>query len=190
MHAISQKPSFLQTFPILSPHSLEEQPASPPTPWMPLEGLVEQWAAFATATTSACATKAISHAFAAVSEERTALHHSACACQEQRRRAPTKISWGQALHEQQCAIDALTQAASSWMEAVSVLEYSLAEGDFSPETISEQGIRVLISSALAQRVRICCIAEHLVREHLLWYQLVYEDTMQGCDAQWKERGTR
>ena len=37
--------------------------------WMPLEGLIQSWAAFAQETTSACALRALSAAFAALEQE-------------------------------------------------------------------------------------------------------------------------
>jgi hypothetical protein len=163
---------------------------SPNAPWMPLDGLIEGWATLSKKATTAAATKTISQAFAALTEERTALRHYTLACKEQRRRSLTTISWVEALHEQECAIDALTQAASFWLEAASSLEHCLTEADDPQEEMNQQEIRALISYALEQRMRVWTIAAHLVHEHLIWYRLSYADEMQGCDPMRKAEGQR
>jgi hypothetical protein len=53
----------------------EESPQPPPAPWMPLGPLTELWAAFGKEATSREALLAASAAFAALADERQALHN-------------------------------------------------------------------------------------------------------------------
>src|SRR6266571_4440138 len=86
--------------------------AGPNAPWMPLDALSERWAAFGKEATTAFATRATSHAFAALAEEGTALRHCITASRQQRWSGAT--CWSERFNEHECAIRALTQAATYW----------------------------------------------------------------------------
>ncbi|HEY6540891.1 MAG TPA: hypothetical protein VIZ18_08145 [Ktedonobacteraceae bacterium] len=58
----------------LSPEAASRLPPVPPAPWMPLDPLTELWAAFGREATNPAAALAVSRAFAALADEREAVH--------------------------------------------------------------------------------------------------------------------
>ena len=143
------------------------EPWDPTTPWMPLDALLAQWAAFGGEATTAFATTATSQAFAALAEERAALHHYTTAYKE-RQRMTRVPSWAELFKEREWAINALSQAAAHWHDVASALERHASE--CLQDEATQQEIRTLIGQALEQRLRVWTIAQHLLAEQVTSYQ--------------------
>ena len=85
--------------------------------WIPLDELISLWAAFGREGTTAAATRVTSAAFAALAEEREALH--AYIVVEGRSRTKQGI---QAVGRHQGSIEALSLAATYWYDMARALE--------------------------------------------------------------------
>lgn len=179
----------------ISPHSasiLAEEaslpPSVPPAPWIPLEPLTELWAAFAREASSTDALLAASRAFAALADERDAIHTLNWLAptwlpSAPRTGAAADPSSFSLLLTQEAIIDALSRAATHWHEAVRAL-VKYAEQPPSCER-EEQGespaldLETLIGYTLSQRVRVWAIAHSLLAEQL--HQL-FPQQAQGGEA--------
>jgi hypothetical protein len=143
----------------------------PPAPWMPLGPLTELWAAFGREATSREALLAASEAFAALAEEREAIHHLNWAAPAWPYKSvaadPTVYSL---LVTQEAIIEALSRAATHWYEAAHALvEYAgqLPSREREEQWKSpEQDLDTLIGYTLSQRVRVWAIAHSLLAEQM------------------------
>jgi len=136
-------------------------------PWMALDALIEQWGSFGKEATTAAATTATSKAFAALTEERTALRHYTLASKQQWWNGGA--SWSEMFTEHECAIHALTQAAAHWFDVAYALECHVATCAQDDET-TQQDLHALLVQALEQRLRVWTIAHHLLQERVARYQ--------------------
>jgi hypothetical protein len=142
---------------------------------MPLGPLTELWAAFGKEATSRESLLAASSAFAALADEREALHtlnwlapawpHSST----HKSAAADPASFSLVV-TQETIIEALSRAATHWFEAARALvEYA---GQPPSSECEEQGespeldLETLIGYTLSQRVRVWAIAHSLLAEQL------------------------
>ncbi len=163
-----------------------QAPPIPPAPWMPLGPLTELWAAFGREATNPAAALAVSRAFAALADEREAVHTLNW-------HAPTWLpsasppgvavdpSVFSLLVAQEAIIEALSQAATHWYEATRAqLDY--AEQPLTGEEQAESpalDLEALISYTLAQRVRVWAIAHSLLAEQL---HLLFPHQQKGSEG--------
>jgi hypothetical protein len=158
------------------PEETSELPSAPPAPWMPLGPLTELWAAFGKGATSREALLAVSAAFAALADEREALHilnwlaptwpHAS-----QRESTAADPALFSLFVTQEAVIEALSRAATHWYEAARALvDYAgqppSTERDEQAESPELLDLETLISDTLSQRVRVWAIAHSLLAEQL------------------------
>ncbi len=114
----------------IHPEEALQPPSVPPAPWMPLGPLTELWAAFAREATTTDTLLAASRAFAALADERDAVHTLNWLAPTWRPSAPRTGAAGDPssfslLVTQEAIIEALSQAATHWYEAARTLvEYA------------------------------------------------------------------
>lgn len=159
----------------LPPEAASQPPSVPPAPWMPLDPLTELWAAFGREATSPAAALAVSRAFAALADEREAVHalnwlSPAWLPSASRTGAATEPSVYSLLVGQEVIIESLSRAAAHWYEATrALLEYAeqppRSEGEQKAESPALD-LETLIGYTLSQRVRVWAIAHSLLAEQL------------------------
>jgi hypothetical protein len=171
----------------------EEAPELQPTqpaPWMPLGPLTELWAAFGKEAMSREALLAASSAFAALADEREAIHtlnwlapvwpHSFA-----HKSAATPLASFSLLVTHEAIIDALSRAATHWYEAARALVEYVGQPPSSER--DEQGdspaldLETLIGYTLSQRLRVWAIAHSLLAEQM--QQLFPAPEQQGGTSQ-------
>jgi hypothetical protein len=157
--------------------SLSQTDSGAQEPWMPLDELVELWAAYGSAARSVEALTATSAAFAALSEECEALHAATLLARSdwQSREAST---FGKPRHflQQQEIIESLSRAAAHWFEAAFALsnEESAPSSDQVDPLPPDLDLDTLIGYTLAQRARIWEIAHALLTEQERPYRKLLE----------------
>ncbi|MBV9690989.1 MAG: hypothetical protein JO202_14925 [Ktedonobacteraceae bacterium] len=131
-------------------------PTADDAPWMPLEGLIEQWAELAQEATTPFLSKAVSAAFAAFSYEQEAL----ASYQLARTEHPlgTTAYWPSALETYEPTLDDLDRASKEWTATA----YALRSAAFGRDGVCLHRLRGLVTDALTERQRVCRIA-HVVR---------------------------
>lgn len=132
----------------------------PVVEWMPLDGLAQQWATFASHSTRPRAFAAVSRAFTALKQETEARHLEQRACRDLR---PTTAQAALLL-----AFEPLQQAASSWLAAIEQGD-EYARYDLShDEEQSEQAVHLLLSESYDHLVQVACLSVRLIQElHLV-----------------------
>jgi hypothetical protein len=161
-------------------------PSVPPAPWMPLDPLTELWAAFGREATHPAAALAASHAFAALADEREAVHalnwlFPSWLPSTPRTGAAAAPSVFSLLLGQEAIIEALSRAAAHWYEATrALLEYAeqprTCEGVEQAESAALD-LDTLIGYTLSQRVRVWAITHSLLAEQL--QQLFPQQAQEG-----------
>jgi len=161
-----QKDSFVNTDPSIA--------------WMPLDGLIQLWAAFgndACDSSQTAALQATSQAFAALAEERLAFRHYTTICARRQQQFAPPLNRGQVwtaddgklagpiLTEQGSPVEALQQAAAHWLEAARLLEHCATHCCQEDEGL-QHDLLVLMVDARSQRLRVWTIAHHLLWEEL------------------------
>ena len=140
-----------------------EQPSAPTeyAPWMPLEGLMEQWAAVAVEEEAMPffeVNMAVSQAFAALAREQAALAtHQLALC-----------SGHEVLFDYEPIMHDLQHASTSWAQVVSVLDRHLSLHRVAPEQAAT--LRARLADALRQRQRLWRIGACLLAEQQQRYQ--------------------
>ena len=132
-------------------------------PWMPLDGLIEQWASFGATAFEVEGLQAASAAFVALAQEREAMQTASY--QLTLRRLPNlPVERLRRCQQQQPIISLLGQAASSWYEVASALLQILeAPSQRETERLSlGLSLRALLSAALTQRARVWDLAHRLL----------------------------
>lgn len=135
-------------------------------PWMPLEGLTEQWASFGAVASEVEGLQATSAAFAALAQEREAMQTARFQLTLRHHRELPLDSLLR-FHRQQAIVSLLGQAASHWYEAASALAQileapSAQEVERLPPDLS---LRTLLEAALTQRERVWNLAHRLLLAH-------------------------
>ncbi len=134
-------------------------------PWMPLDELAAVWAAFGCQASTATAARATSEAFAAIAEERAALH-TYTTIPTMQRSWTSRRTQVVALH--QCSIESLMQAATHWFAAACALQESI-EQPVQENGVTHEHVQFLVGHTLAQRLRVWTIAQHLLAEQVANY---------------------
>lgn len=145
--------------------------------WMPLDELVELWAAYGSAARSVDALTATSAAFAALAEEREALHAATLlARSDWRSREASTFGTPRHFLQQQEIIESLSQAAAHWFEAARALsnEENAPFSDQEDPVPPDLDLDTLIGYTLAQRARIWEIAHALLTEQARPYRKLLE----------------
>ena len=122
------------------------------------------WAAFGQEAKTASATRATSAAFAALAEEREALHVYNDII-EARHRSAKGV---QRVGRYQDSIEALSLAADQWYTTACALEDYATQCLQGMEPV-QQDLRTLIGHTLAQRLRVWNIAQQLLMEQVACY---------------------
>jgi hypothetical protein len=160
----------------------------PPAPWMPLDPLTELWAAFGREATSPAAALAVSRAFAALADEREAVHalnwlSPSWLPSAPRTGAAADPSVFSLLVGQEAIIEALSRAATHWYEATrALLEYAdqpLATAGDEQTGSPALDLETLIGYTLSQRARVWAIAQSLLAEQL---QQLFPHQQSGSEA--------
>lgn len=148
---------------------------SRPAPWMPLGPLTELWAAFSKEATSREALLAASEAFAALADEREAIHHlnwlaPAWPHPFQHEHTASDPALFSLIVTHEAVIEGLSRAATHWYEAARALvDYAgqppSSERDGQTES-PELELETLIGDTLSQRVRVWAIAHSLLGEQM------------------------
>jgi hypothetical protein len=142
---------------------------------MPLGPLTELWAAFAREATAPNVLLAASRAFAALADERDALHAlnwltPSWLPSAPRTGAAADPSVFSLLVAQEAVIEALSQAATHWYEAARALLDSAEQPPTSEREEQEESpaldLETLIGYTLSQRVRVRAIAHSLLAEQM------------------------
>ena len=146
--------------------------------WMPLDGLIQLWAAFGNAAcdnSQTAALQATSQAFAALAEERLAFRHYTTICARRRQEFPPSLYreqvagsgklTGSILTEQGSPIEALQRAATHWLEVARLLEHYATHWCPGDEAL-QHDLLVLMVDARSQRLRVWTIAQHLLWEEV------------------------
>lgn len=124
--------------------------------WMPLDGLVQAWAAFAHETTNACALSALSSAFAALEQESIA------------RRLYGTISsdhWPASVPDaMSTALTHLSQAATSWLVALDELDAYRRTGSPAEDLPDERAALALFADSYQQLLSVASLSVRLVQE--------------------------
>ena len=147
-------------------------------PWIPLDDVLAQWAAFGRETSSPEQIEAVSHAFAALAFERQALHASASFTQARHPTYQTQCPlWNDLIREKAPIIALLQQATDQWYEAISLLiasseEAASFQGNQQPG--GRQIASALIGLALEQRLRVWSIVQCLLLEQTTGYRQAME----------------
>lgn len=161
-------------------------PASPPAsmpgafaPWMPLEPLMDLWAAYGREAESVSALRATSAAFAALAEEREALQN---AMQLAERVNATPARYQQVVQQpdcypshadaQQSIVEALTRAAQHWYEAALLL--AEATHALTAPACDDLDYATFIGYTFQQRARVWTIAQALLEEQVSPYRALLE----------------
>jgi hypothetical protein len=158
-------------------HSEEvpQPPPAQPAPWMPLGSLTELWAAFGKEATSREELLAASSAFAALADEREALHTLNWLAPAWPESAPHNSAAADPASfslfvTQETIIDALSRAATHWFEAARALVEQAGQpvtSERDEQTASpELELETLIGYTLSQRVRVWAIAHSLLSEQM------------------------
>ena len=159
----------------LHPGEASPPPSVPPAPWMPLGPLTELWAAFAREVTAPDALLATSRAFAALADERDALHALNLLTPSWLPSAPrtgtaADSSEFSLLVAQEAVIEALSRAATHWYEAARALLDSAGQPPLREREEQEEApaldLETLIGSTLSQRVRVWAIAHSLLADQM------------------------
>ncbi|MGH2495092.1 MAG: hypothetical protein ACRDIV_10355 [Ktedonobacteraceae bacterium] len=179
----------------ISPHAslhaeaASQPPSVPPAPWMPLGPLTELWAAFGKEATSREALLAASSAFAALADEREALHNLNWlapvwpqSCQRTSAADPASFTL---FVTQEAIIESLSRAATHWFEAARALveqagQPPSSEHDEQTESPALE-LETLIGYTLSQRVRVWAIAHSLLGEQM--QRLFPQQEQEGGEAQ-------
>ncbi|MGH2497749.1 MAG: hypothetical protein ACRDIV_23855 [Ktedonobacteraceae bacterium] len=144
---------------------------------MPLDELAELWAAYGDAARSVEALTATSAAFAALAEEREALHAVTLLARSDWRSGDAP-AFGKSRHflQQQEIIECLGLAAAHWFEAARALsnEESTPSSDQGEPLPPNFDLDTLIGYTLAQRARIWEIAHALLTEQVRPYRELLE----------------
>jgi hypothetical protein len=135
-------------------------------PWMPLKGVIQQWAAFGAGVIEVEGLHATSVAFAALAQEREAMQTARYQL-ALRRPCDLPIERLLGFQRQQPIVSLLGQAASHWYEAASTLAQileapSMQEIERLPDGLS---LRDLLDAALTQRERVWDLAHRLLLAH-------------------------
>ncbi len=148
--------------------------------WMPLDGLIQLWAAFGNNACDGPQTvpvlQATSQAFAALAQERLAFRHYTMMCARRQPPLPPQNqerAWATddgKLAEptpsgQGSPIEALQRAAAHWLEAGDFLEQYATHCCQEDESL-QHDLRVLMVHARSQRLRVWTIAQHLLQEEV------------------------
>lgn len=140
-----------------------------PVPWMPLDGLVELWASFGKQAGTAAATTATSEAFAAIAEEREALHAYNRLDKPQH---TGQVHQTYQLNRHEYILAALYKAATHWFNTACALEVYLEHGSIDEEgTTLEQDLHTLIGHVLEERERVWYITLAIIREQVQSYRI-------------------
>lgn len=147
------------------------------TLWIPLNDLIEQWAAFAQEAITVTALLATGTAFHGLAWETKALRHYTWAVNERGRRRPRKeVHWlERAVQDLDCAID-------QWQQALSWLDLT-GNDDEQQDPASLDAIRTLMGQANEHQGR----RRVLHRQVLLEYRAVKQ---QMCQQHSKEEPLR
>jgi len=129
--------------------------------------VTDLWASFGKEATTPAATEATGQAFAALAAERAALRHYHSTHTDWRWDTDPP-SGSDVFHAHEEAIEALSAAAIHWRNVVSALERS--GNEWPQEETIQQDIHALIGHALAERLRVWTIAQHLLAEQVTCYQ--------------------
>ena len=135
----------------------------PSLAWMPLDGLIQLWAAFgndACDSSQTAALQATSQAFAALAEERLAFRHYTTICARRQQQFPPPL-----YREQGSPIEALQRAATHWLEVARLLEHYATHWCQEDEGL-QHDLLVLMVDARSQRLRVWTIAQHLLWEEV------------------------
>ncbi len=150
------------------------------TAWMPLDGLIQLWAAFGNDACDGPRTAAVLHAtsqaFAALAEERIAFRHYTMTCARRPQQVPLQHRgrvWtaedGKPAEpiptEQGSPIEALYRAATHWLGVADLLEQYATHWCQEDEAL-QHDLRVLMVHARSQRLRVWTIAQHLLQEEV------------------------
>lgn len=130
-----------------------------PTPtveWMPLDGLIQAWAAFAHGTTHACALSALSSAFAALEQESLARRRYGSVYDD---RWPASVS--DALGH---TLAPLAQAATSWLTALGELDAYRRAGPPAEDDPDEQTVCALFAASYQHMLSVSLLSVRLVEE--------------------------
>ncbi|HEY6539437.1 MAG TPA: hypothetical protein VIZ18_00790 [Ktedonobacteraceae bacterium] len=147
----------------------------PPAPWMPLEPLTELWSAFGREATSPAAVLAASRAFAALADEREAVHILNWLAPARLPVAPqasaiVEASLFSRLVAHEGIIEALSRAATHWYEAaralLDVTDQPSTDEDEEQAVSFSSDLEALIGYTLSQRLRVWAIAHSLLADHL------------------------
>lgn len=130
----------------------------PPVEWMPLDGLVQQWAAFVSCSTREYALTAARFAFGALEAETAARHMAG----ETPQTPWPELSPHSALV---VALDHLTHAASSWLSACDWLEQYRRMDLPSEEEQSDSAVCELLADSYQHLLSVACLSVRLV-QHL------------------------
>ncbi len=159
----------------IHPEEASQPPPTPPAPWMPLGPLTQLWAAFGKEATSREALLAASEAFAALADEREAIHNLNWLAPawlrplQQERTAPDAAPLSLFV-TQEVVIGALSRAANHWYEAALELVEQMGLPPSSEREEQEESpalaLETLIGYTLSQRVRVWAIAHSLLAEQL------------------------
>lgn len=135
-------------------------------PWMPLDGLAQEWATFGQEALSAEGSLATSHAFLALSAEQQALR------EYERREEPSHASsqdpWLVGCSAYDPCLTCLQEAATQWGHAARVLteaSSTVPSGSYSElAPTSREELRQGICSALQERLRVTTISLSVLTE--------------------------
>ena len=128
----------------------------PSVEWMPLDGLIQSWAAFAQETTNACALRALSAAFAALEQESMARRYALTVSDD---RWPASVP-----DAVSAALSRLAQAATSWLAALDELDTYRRAGPPAEEAFDEQAVLALFAESYQQLLSVACLSVRLVQE--------------------------
>lgn len=150
-------------------------------PWMPLEALIELWAAYGRNAESVPALKATSAAFAALAAEREALHTASELAErvrgEQERGVPPLLQQPEQYPyhalARQPLIEALTQAMQQWYEAALLLADARQVSVAGPRDLD---YATFIGYTFQQRARVGAILQALLVEQVVPYQALLAET--------------
>jgi hypothetical protein len=126
---------------------------------MPLDSIAHQWGQFGAEVITASAFQVTSTVFAALARETIARQRHLEAWRASRK--------GQAI-DLEHTLDELIQARQHWTEAIACLAI-LARDVQSPET-SPETMRLLVTEAMEQRLRLSMLLQEIAREQLLAYR--------------------
>ncbi len=156
-------------------------------PWMPLDGLIQLWAAFgndACDSSQTAALQATSQAFAALAVEGLAFRYYTTICARRQQQFPPPLYreqvWtgydgklaGPIISEQGSPIEALQRPAAHWLEVARLLEHYATHWCQEEEAL-QHDLLVLMVDARSQRLRVWTIAHHLLWEEVAGFRKQY-----------------